>query len=902
MLPQWITKSGNLGTIEERQFYKFELEADNTNSFRLISGRLPDGMSLRENGVIDGVPNVTNLLKGVPFDVSESVTSTFVVRATSSAGVNDRTFSLTVSGQDKPSILTPGPNLGEFIEGTTVSIDIVAEDLDNDPLNWRVAAGSLPRGLSLDQSTGVISGLLEPLPGEDSRTAGYDATKFSEFEFDFGSQSVSKRYFFAISVSDGKDTVQRNFSIFVHSRNTFIADSTAITADTSFITADQTVYRSPVLLNTNRDLGQVFHDNYFSYKFSGLDFDSSQLNYEIQANSSEYSLPPGLSLDPKTGWLYGYISYQFRTEKVYRFRVRVVKVDSPDYASNWVEFKLVVLGESSRDITWETPEDLGTIYTGDVSTLQVVAKDASNRNLQYYLGVPQALSELGFADVSPVYDASAVGFDNSFYDQYGFDFSSNVDTSVPHYSLPQGLKFTADGMLVGRVNFAAFSLDGGKTTIDKTTANYSNTEFDAVYKFQVTAANPSKTVISRREFTVRVAKRSNEPYENLFVRAFPTLQSRKYFETLVNNADIIKPSYVYRNNDYYFGRQSDIRMLVLPGVTAETAATFVEAMETHHYNKTLKFGGVKVAKAKDTNGNVLYEVVYFDVIDDIKNIEYTHQLPINSRLQAGQSVVYPNSLSNMIRVIKDQVGINTTSAFPLWMTTKQDSGSVLGWIPAVVVAYTKPGCGELVAYNISNSDFDIKQISFEIDRYIWDNDMTQNFDKTLREYYESAETKFDVKNTATFTVSESDFVSFGWEPAEVLDSSYDGDFEDSEVIFEPLDVINGWEIGEVREGASITSRFTMPKPVANPAGVIVHVDGVALASSAYTVSGNSITIVESVIEIGSIVHIEATEFAPSTSQTTFDNNTTRFISGSYSYRDKDYGDKYLKFPNTGVLN
>ena len=157
--PSWVTRSGDLGTIEERVFYQLNLEANNAITYELISGNLPAGLALRPSGVIDGVPSVQNVLQGVPFDVGENVTSTFVVRATSNdRKVNDRTFELTVTGQDKPEILTTDASLGTFIEGEYVEVQVEARDLDLDTLTWAVSEFELPPGLSLDSTTGVIRG------------------------------------------------------------------------------------------------------------------------------------------------------------------------------------------------------------------------------------------------------------------------------------------------------------------------------------------------------------------------------------------------------------------------------------------------------------------------------------------------------------------------------------------------------------------------------------------------------------------------------------------------------------------------------------------------------------------------------------------------------------------------
>ena len=104
--PYWVTDAGTLGTIQEQEFYSLQLTgrdpdkgSNNTGlTYTLLAGKLPGGVALAHTGLIDGIPTPRSLLKGVPYEVSENVTSTFVVRITDTESlIADRTFSLTSS-------------------------------------------------------------------------------------------------------------------------------------------------------------------------------------------------------------------------------------------------------------------------------------------------------------------------------------------------------------------------------------------------------------------------------------------------------------------------------------------------------------------------------------------------------------------------------------------------------------------------------------------------------------------------------------------------------------------------------------------------------------------------------------------------------------------------------------
>ena len=119
--PQWITPAGSLGTIPEGVFYSTPLVAvdplaSNQVFYALIAGRLPEGIQIQQTGILAGVPLATINVQGVPAEVGFDVTTKFVVRAYTQTVVNnvtvinrlaDRTFELTVTGQDAPEFTSP---------------------------------------------------------------------------------------------------------------------------------------------------------------------------------------------------------------------------------------------------------------------------------------------------------------------------------------------------------------------------------------------------------------------------------------------------------------------------------------------------------------------------------------------------------------------------------------------------------------------------------------------------------------------------------------------------------------------------------------------------------------------------------------------------------------------------
>jgi hypothetical protein len=99
-LPVWITPSGFLGTITERTSASIALSVVDTATFSLISGILPVGLNLNNQGIISGIPA----------SVGGTVTTQFVIRAsdpTNSSLLTDRTFTIDTQGLSNLAWVTP---------------------------------------------------------------------------------------------------------------------------------------------------------------------------------------------------------------------------------------------------------------------------------------------------------------------------------------------------------------------------------------------------------------------------------------------------------------------------------------------------------------------------------------------------------------------------------------------------------------------------------------------------------------------------------------------------------------------------------------------------------------------------------------------------------------------------
>ena len=758
--PQWITPPGNLGTVAEGLFFTSPVEAVDPDGgivkYRLIAGQLPEGIQVKSNGVVEGVPQAFAKVQGVPTEVAENVTSRFAIRAYVEipggiVRLADRTFQITVTGQDLPQFVTPAGSIGLFYDGDTVSYQIeISDDDPGDVVVVSVEDGELPLGLEV-RPNGLITGYITPIaPLPDTAIAGYDraGTTYDQFPFDFSSRSISKNYEFTLQISDGKDRTQRIFSMFVVSRDSLTADTTDFTADNNEITADVLPQRTPFISNypPNGFIGTYRHSNFFAYQFQSLDLDGDTVEYELATGDSS-DLPPGLQLDQNTGWLYGYLPDQGATETTFNFSVLVYKRNNPQLISPPYEYSIVTVGDIETAVTWITPAQVGTINNGDISLFQIQAVNTSNRVLFYRL-------------------------------KPGAGVTDNYVPGV-YNKLPQGLQLLPSGNIAGRVSFNTFALDGGTTTfdVDRTTRLETEaTTFDSTFTFTVNAYSQDEVVSVFKTFTITVNREYNQPYESLYIQAMPSQEDRDLVDSLLQNQDIVQPSFIYRPDDPYFGVARNIIYTHAYGLTSATLEDYVTALDLNHFRKQLVLGEFKVAQARlGNNGGVVYEVVYSEVQDSGVNEQgesppqsVPTAFPIPNPDGPGTiDQVYPNSLIEMRDQVIDTVG-QYAQVLPLWMTSKQENGRVLGFTRAVIVAYCLPGRGEQLAYNIRTQWGErLNLVDFTADRYILDRQYSKNWDPVTESWVPSPaqsttfdrdsgdETIFDSRGTVFITPEDN---------------------------------------------------------------------------------------------------------------------------------------------------
>ena len=718
--PVWTTTAGKIATIDEQASFSLQLEANTSDStaitYSVIAGSLPAGMQVTSTG----------LLTGVPAEVAKRTLYTFVVRATAGTQITDRTFSLDVQGADAPVFTTAAGQLklddstsvGLYwvIDGSSVSLQMQATDSDTaagQQLVYEITQGELPPGITMSK-TGLVSGIVQLT--DDQRfgvRGGYDGSG-TEDEFDgtydrtVTTKSISKNFDFVVRVSDGTSFVEQNNSIFVYSADFWRVSNTAITIDKTEIdgsplTMDLSANRRPVF-RTGSDLGTFRHENAVVIKIDVEDFDAVQSDLEYSIQSG--SLPAGVSIDINSGELYGQLARQSAVEVNYNFTIRANRtVTTGVNVFTDQAFTMKVIGALDIGIAFTTPTVIGTLKADVPSLLSIEAvTDETNRVLNY---------------------------------------------SVTSGSLPAGITLSEQGNLIGTIDPSDFT--------DSTRA----------YTFTVTVSDQYQETATSKEFTLNIdIPFTQTEYGNMSGHATSFID-QNIFYNISQDPSINSIENIFRPEDSNFGMKVKPDMLMMSGLEAKTLTAFQEQMEQNHAPKTLYFGDIKTAVAKEGT-TTKYEVVYIEVKDNLVNndgvsisssirlrdavakpilgprassmnattdlVHYeittdgglsfsTSGSKVRYANQLGADLgfietIYPNAVANMRSRMKS-LGHKEYDYLPLWMKTTQ-SGDLapLGFVKAVPICYCKPGKSGLVKKRIEDKKLEFKNIAFTVDRYV----------------------------------------------------------------------------------------------------------------------------------------------------------------------------------------
>jgi len=828
--PDWVTPAGSIGSFPSQIPMTFTFVATpklpaTAITYTVLSGSIPAGLSLNSE---------TGVLSGTPATVGKDTTYNFAVRATDDfideQRILDRTFSMIISGVAIPEFTTPTGTILNSNDTVWRELQIeYTNPVSTNPISIRKVQGALPPGLEINE-TGLIRGYPNPpvininyskvdtsvlaissnvltvlsttgfvkerpitftgaVYGDIVANRTYyvkdilSATTFTissarggteEILIDgvgtFGAQlpqiqtgePTIQTYSFTLELSSPLGNALESYNIVIANQNAPISaggpgfppnsriPSILNTRPATFDIAanDPTNYGYYVFPNDDinitytpneeADIGTFQSGEYFSWRMLGKDFDGNALEYQYT------DLPLGLVGDPVTGWITGTPTIASDSISEYAFSVNVRKASFTSIQSSIFKFKMTVTNNILGVVTWKTSSDLGKINNSETSILAVNA--TSDVALEY---------------------------------------------RVTSGTLPPNLQLLDNGEISGKVAY-------------QPNDTFTEPNEETSFTFTIQAYSPLYPVISStREFTLTVVQEFIQPTDTLYIKCVPNVADRNIIKGLLENTTIIPTADLYRPEDVNFGKADNITYEHAYGIYASDFEEYVASINKNHYWRYVTLGQLKTAVAKNSAGEVVYEVVYSEIQDNLINpkgksiseeIIWPRNIPLNKgpwytsvddiytsyidTTPDGQQIqteetfeeqlivsetelflltetsqpkyytsltpgyaraLFPNSLPNM----RDRTGENLGQEFdfrllPEWMTSQQANGSTLGYTPAWVIAYCKPGTSDTIKNNIETlwvdplgKPYTLNTINFQLDRITVDKSATFDYDNNV---------------------------------------------------------------------------------------------------------------------------------------------------------------------------
>jgi len=785
--PIWNTTAGSIGSFPYGIAMSFTLSASAVSPatsviYSLLAATLPNNIVLN---------TTTGILSGTPALVIQDTTTTFAVRATDNLGnINDRTFTITVTGSAIPSFTTPQGSLISVQDSTWTQVYVNYSNPDtNNPVVVELQSGILPPGLELAPS-GLIQGYAEPPIVEVSLTG------FTTFGL---STSATNNYIYSdniIGVVVGRPVTFTDTIGGLSAGITYYVSYVDVVASAFSVTTTQ----FGATLQLTNDYGAMnisfletvqgeptIRTYSFTLRLLSL-LGGNTASYTITVINQNAPVSQGGPGNPPNT----------RIPTILNTRPLTIRVtDTDPYYGYYV----------LPPVSPSTNAQIGTIDSGNFFAFKILGYDFDGNTLQYlFSNMPTWLSgdtNTGWITGNPylaspginnydftvsVYRANA-SFISSVNFRYAFNLSLDV-TDVITWTTPSNLgtvynatvstlsvNALADTPLLYRLESGTLPpnlqlLSNGEivgVVADQPTDVLLNQGTSTDFTFTITAYSPSfPVVISNKTFTVTVFQEFGYPTDILYIQAAPSINDREILRTLLDSESLIPTSSLYRPDDIYFGKATSVIYEHAYGIYASSIQEYIVAVTQNHYWRNITLGELKTAVARNSVTNeIIYEVVYSEVIDNLINpqgisVESTIQWPRNINLNLGPwytsstiirtswieklgqeyytslstgttRILHPNSLYNMRNRVADILGLEPNSnLLPLWMTSQQANGSTLGYTQAWVICYTKPGLASAIKTNIeTNWPYTLNQINFNLDRFTVDKSQTYDFDNNL---------------------------------------------------------------------------------------------------------------------------------------------------------------------------
>ena len=368
--PVW-TSDSSLGITKHLASCTKTLTALNAISFSVISGQLPNGLTLSSNGIISGIPKLSNIPANVP-----SVKFTFTVRASNNSSFSDKIFTLDVLTNN---LYVPEKLTMSKVRVVSSSMSYLISKGTVDFLTntfWKLENGSLPPGMTLSPlgEINISPGhSILPFQRETFIKPSIDTNSMSTLSQEswgnwfkeYLSEPRDKDYQFVLSLSDSNGISQLSVTVRVlilkaPQASTWFATNINYlqinsNQDYIFFAISESDY---IYWDTDSNLGNVINGSVSELGVKATSISDKLLTYSIKPLLSS-RLPQQLTL-LNDGLISGRISFRcYQDDPInvpvndeYQFTIRAITTDNFTYSEKTFNLKVVRFHEQPYNNLW----------------------------------------------------------------------------------------------------------------------------------------------------------------------------------------------------------------------------------------------------------------------------------------------------------------------------------------------------------------------------------------------------------------------------------------------------------------------------------------------------------------------------------------------------------------------
>lgn len=731
--PNFTTTDGLIADVLDSTWQEIPIEYSNpipTNpvTIRVLEGQLPPGIEINEAGLIRGYPKPPITTQTLP-----SVETTAIA---TSAVTNYVTVLSTYNMYPNRPILFSGTPIGNIDETTVYYVKSVIN-------STQLQITEIPNGavFSLTTGSGLMTVFLPIVEVNQPTKRQYSFTLqlSSPLGNDIGNYAMKITNHYLPSSQGGPNPTNapntRIPTIYNTRPPTYEID---IDPNYDFYVLppdnEVTVPGETYAPTQQAYMGQFLSDEYMAFQILGHDFDDNTLVYEFTG------LPGWLTGNTATGWIYGTPSIPVDEIQEFSFTAKVKKVIDPSITSATFNYSFRVANNINGIITWLTDNDLGTMYNATNCYKNVVA--TCDVPLVYNLIDGELPPNLTLNSNGQIEGIVAYQPTDVYTDQY----QNNTFTfTIRAYNEDMPTIITSEKTFTITINqyfdhptdnlYIKCTPSLADRNIIRTLLN-DNTLIPENYLYRTSDPNFGKasSIIYAHAYGIEsstlnqyiAAVEKNHYWRNITLGELKTAVAKDQngeiiYEVVYSNVidNLLKYDQKY-GYDYRYS---------------------TSVSETIYWPRLIP---ISLAPYNSSSTNVYTSYIFDNEVQIFTN--YTSydiltqtELPLNTQQDAAEfftsiangyaRVLYPNSLENMSLRVAQELGANYNyNLLPLWMTSQQLDGNTLGFTPAWVICYTKPGYADTIKNNIeTNWPYTLNKINFKIDRFAVNKQITYNY-------------------------------------------------------------------------------------------------------------------------------------------------------------------------------